>query len=307
VATGELIRATPPVASLPNTQGWQFAGLSNDGTRLAFIGLPTTIYQGGYVSVATGPARLLVSELTDPAAVRTINLQAQAPLSLNQGDVYGDAMLSPDGRQVAFTTQSNVVAAGDANNLLDTFLVNVDTGALRQINTDASGTPITGPNSLFGTFVGLQAFINQGRSLVVNISDSSVGPAGLYEKQLDTGALRPMLATAGLPINTSRFRPDISVSDDGSAVVYVRRTGNSQSGQNIPTLRNLLTGEERNVATTAAGVASNGLTTTGAFISADGTTVAFSNNGRNLVGSNRNFELRAYTKTVAAAPAAVAR
>ena len=310
VSTGALVRATPALASVPTTANWQFAGLSQDGKRLAFIALPTSTYQGGYVTLANGPARLMVSDLSNPAAVRTINLEAQAPLSLNQASVFGDALLSPDGSQVAFSTQANVTAAGDTNGIFDTFMVQVDTGELRRINTDGSGNTVVGGSStnLFGTLLGLQAFINQGRSLVVSLSgNTNVGPAGLYAKRLDTGALRLLMATAGLPINTSFLKPDITVSDAGTSAVYVRRTGNSQTGQNVPTLRNLLTGQETRVDITPTGVVSNGLTTTAALISADGTTVAFSNDGRNLVGSNRNRELRAYTKTVAAAPAAAAQ
>ncbi len=305
VATGALIRATPALASVPTTAGWQFAGLSSDGLRVGFVALPTTTYLGGYETQANGPARLMVSDLSNAASVRIINLEAQAPLSLSQGSVYGDAQLSPDGRQVAFSTRLNVTQAGDNNGKNDAFLVQVDTGAVRQVNTDVSGNIVSSAGS-FGPAFGLQAFINQGRALVINVTgDSSAGPAGLYVKQLDTGALRPLLATAGLPVSGNGIRVDVSVSDAATSAAYVRRSGNSQTGQNLATLRNLLTGQERSVATTAAGVASNGTTTTAAFISADGSTVAFANNGRNLLGTNPNFELRVYAKTVAASAAAV--
>lgn len=304
LVTGAFTRVTPPIASLPNTAGYQFAGLSNDGLRVAFVALPTTTYLGGYETIANGPARLIVSDLSNPAAVRFIALDAQARLSLQQGAVVGDALLSPDGRQVAFSTQADITEVGDNNGKNDAFLLTVDTLALRQVNTDVSGTAITAP-SPFGPSFGLQAFIGQGRRLVFNIGgDSSAGPAGLYAKNLDSGELRPLLATASLPISGNGIRLDISLSDAGAAAAFVRRTGNSQTGQNLATLRNLVTGQESSVATTAAGVASNGTTTTGVLISADGSTAAFANNGRNLVGTNRNFELRVYAKTVAVTSAA---
>ncbi len=305
--TGTLTRVTPPAASLPTTRGFQFAGLSADGNRVAFIALPTSTYLGGYETRANGPARMMVADLSNPAAVRHINLETKVRLSLSQDSVYGDALLSPDGRELAFSTRENHPEVGDSNGKNDAFLLNIDTATLRQVNTDISGNVISSPGS-FGNAFGTQAFIGKGRKLVLFVDgDSSAGPSGLYTKNLDSGQFSLLLATGGLPINRSFLRVDVSVPDDATAAVFVRRQGNSQTGTNVSTLRNLLTGQESNVATTATGVASNGTTTTQALIAANGSTVAFSNNGRNLVGTNRNFELRTYAKTVATAPAATSQ
>jgi Tol biopolymer transport system component len=305
--TGTLTRVTPPAASLPTTRGFQFAGLSDDGLRVAFIALPTSTYLGGYETIANGPARMMVADLSNPAAVRYINLESKVRLSLTQASVYGDVLLSPDGRDLAFSTRENYPEVGDSNGKNDAFLLNIDSATLRQVNTDSSGNVISSPGS-FGNAFGTQAFIGRGRKLVLFVDgDSSAGPSGLYTKNLDSGEFSLVLATAGLPVSRSFSRIDVSLPDDGKAAVFVRRLGNSQTGTNVPTLRNLITGAESNVATTAAGVASNGTTTTQALIAANGGTVAFSNNGRNLVGTNRNFELRTYAKTVAAAPAATSQ
>lgn len=306
LVTGALTRATPPRASLPTTQGFRFAGLSSDGLRVGFLALPTTTYLGGYENQANGPARLIVSDLSNPAAVRFINLEAQARFTVPQGAVYGDAMLAPDGRKVVFSTQVNYPELGDNNGKTDAFVVDVDSLALRQVNTDVSGNVVTTAGTLFGPAIGVQGFIGQGRRVVLYIDgDSSAGPAGLFAKHLDSGVLQPLLATAGLPVNGVGYRLDIALNDAGTAAAYVRRTGNSLTGQNLATLRDLQTGQEQNVARTTAGVASNGTTTTAALISADGSTVAFANNGKNLSGTNRNGELRVYAKTVGAGTVAI--
>lgn len=305
--TGTLTRVTPPAASLPTTRGFQFAGLSDDGSRVAFIALPTSTYLGGYETSANGPARMMVADLSNPAAVRYINLESKVRLSLTQASIYGDVLLSPNGRELAFSTRENHPEVGDTNGKNDAFLLNIDTATLRQVNTDISGNVISSPGS-FGNAFGTQAFIGKGRKLLLFVDgDSSAGPSGLYTKNLDSGQFSLLLATGGLPINRNFYRIDVSVSDDGASAVFVRRVGNSLTGTNVPMLRNLTTGRESNVATTAAGVASNGTTTTQALIAANGSTVAFSNNGTNLVGTNRNFELRTYAKTVAAAPAATSQ
>ncbi len=309
LVTGVLTRATPPRASLPTTEAYRFAGLFSDGLRVGFLALPTTTYLGGDEAPANGPARLLVSDLSNPVAVRFINLEAQARFTVPQGALYGDAMLAPDGRSVVFSTQVNYTELGDNNGKNDAFSVQVDSLALRQVNTDVSGNVITSTGA-FGPTIGVQGFIGQGRRVVLYIGgDCSAGAAGLVAKNLDSGVLQPLLATAGLPVSGAGYRVDIALNDAGSAAACVRRTGNSLTGQNLATLRNLQAGQEQNVVRTTAGVASNGTTTTttGALISADGRTVAFANNGSNLSGSNRNGELRVYAKTVAAAAAVASR
>jgi hypothetical protein len=302
LTTGALVRATPPRATVPTTQGFAFAGLSDDGMRLAYRAVATTTYLGGYQTVVNGPVRLFVSDLSNPAAVRQIDLQATARLTTDLGgDVDGSVLLSPDGRSVAFSTSADYPELGDTNNRFDLYLLNLDSLAVRRINTDVSGNAVSvsGVDPRYG----VQGFMGQGRRVAFYIpSDSSAGPKGLFAKHLDTGVLQPLLATGNLTgINQTRSTLDVSLSDAGTAAVYVLRSGNSQNGSNIPKLRNLVTGQEQNVATTSTGSAvGTATTTTGALISADGSSVAFSNSGNNVLGTNRNGELRAYVKTVAA-------
>jgi hypothetical protein len=299
LTTGVLRQATPPLTSLPTTAGWQFAGMSSDGRRVAFVALPSSTYLGGYETQANGPARMLVSDLSNPASLRLINLEAQVRLSLSQASLTGDAHLSPDGRQLVFATQANYPELGDNNNQNDVFAVQVDTGALRRVNTDVSGNVITGLG-LFGPNYGVQGFIEQGRRVVLYLGgDSSAGAAGLYGKHLDTGELRPLLATGGMRISGNGVRVDVSLSDAGTRAVFVRRSANNRYAPDVPVLRNLTTGQESNLATTAAGTVTNSNITTQALVSANGSTAVFANSGTNLGTANRNFELRVYAKTVA--------
>lgn len=84
------------------------------------------------------------------------------------------------------------------------------------------------------------------------------------------------------------------------------RRGNRQSGSNFPKLRNLVTGQEQNVATISMGTpVGTATTTTGAVVSADGSGVAFYNDGNNVLGTNRNRALRTYLMAVAATAAAL--
>ena len=46
LGTGQTTRVTPPLATFPNVAGFQFAGVSDDGLRVAFIAQPTRSCSG---------------------------------------------------------------------------------------------------------------------------------------------------------------------------------------------------------------------------------------------------------------------
>ncbi len=295
LATGQQTRVTPLLSSLANVSGFQFAGVSDDGTRLAFIAQPTRSCSG-YDCTALGPARMLLRDL---ATGSLINLESQVRFTTSQGVADGDAWLSPNGRTLAFSSRAIYPQAGDTTPMSDVFALDIASGSVRLVSADAAGLPLTFPGfGGVGPMWGVQAFL-AGSSKIAFFTDyaTSVGPAGVYVKDLASGALNRVL-DRNLTYSVGN-RAALSFSDDGRKVAYVESTGGGLTATSIPRVVDLATGARVNAATLTNGTASNGRVTTNVLISRDGRSVAFGNNGTNLLGGLSPLggaELRAYLK-----------
>lgn len=70
LSTGQQTRVTPLLSAFANVRSYQFAGVSDDGLRVAFIAQPTFTCSG-YNCVANGPARMLLRDLASGGALST--------------------------------------------------------------------------------------------------------------------------------------------------------------------------------------------------------------------------------------------
>ncbi len=106
ISTGQQTRVTPPLSAFPNVSAYQFAGVSDDGLRVAFIAQPTRtciIFD----CTASGPARMLIRNL---ATGQLINLESAVRFTTQQGLAFGNtanALISRDGRVAAFDNNSS--------------------------------------------------------------------------------------------------------------------------------------------------------------------------------------------------------
>ena len=289
-ATGQTARVTPPLATFPNVDSYQFAGLSDDGQRVAFIAQPTRSCSG-FDCTANGPARMLVREL---ATGQLVNLENQVRFTTSQGVANGDAWLSPNGRTLAFSSSAAYPEAGDTTGKSDVYALDIGTGAVRLVNTDAAGRQITIPGTVSPTY-GVQAFLsNSSKIAFFTDYDTSAGPAGVYVKDLVSGALNRVL-DRNLTYSIGN-RAALSFSDDGRKVAYVESTGNTLTGASVPRVLDLASGALVNAATLSNGTAGNGRTTTTVLLSRNGRTAAFDNNATNLVAGASTAEVRTYRK-----------
>ena len=122
--TGSVSRVTPAPGSLLNVAGYQFAGISDDGLRLALIAQPTSTSSGDDTT-ALGPAHLLLRDL---GTSQWINLDAQVRFTTEQGRARGNAQIAPDGRGLAVTSCAPHPEAGDHNAKCGVFSHHLDTG-----------------------------------------------------------------------------------------------------------------------------------------------------------------------------------
>ena len=295
LSTGQQTRVTPLLSTLSSVSAYQFAGVSDDGLRVAFIAQPTRTCSG-FDCTANGPARMLMRDLASGAL---INLESQVRFTTSQGVADGDAWLSPNGRTVAFSSRAAYPQAGDTTPGSDVYALDIASGTVRLVSTDAAGRQLTFPGFVGGgpTF-GVQTFLSNGSKIAFFTDfDTSVGAGGVYVKDLASGALNRVLdrnLTAG-----NGNRANLSFSDDGRKVAYVEGSGGGTTYRALPRVVDLVTGARVNAATLTNGTVGNGNVTTGVLLSRDGKFAAFGNNSTNLLGGLSPLggaELRAYRK-----------
>jgi Tol biopolymer transport system component len=296
LTTGVQTRASPLLSTFPNVSSYKFAGVSDDGLRVAFIAQPTRTCLI-FDCTATGPARMLIRNLA--TGVLT-NLESRVRLSTQQGEVDGDVFLSPNGQTLAFATRQSYPEAGDNNATGDVLALDIASGRVRLVSSDAAGRQITAASAGgVAPSWGVQTFLANSSKIAIFGGDSSVGPGGIYVKDLTSGALTRVLGSnLTFTINN---REQLSFSDDGRRVAYVESTGGGIDFNNIPRVLDLTTGLRLNAATLTNGTVSNGRVTTNVLISRDGRSVVFGNNGTNLLGAppaGGGAEQRAYRKLV---------
>ncbi len=301
--TGVETRITPPLTTLPGATKFRFAGISDDARTAAFIVEPTFTCLL-YSCTATGPTRMFLRNLVTG---ELINVDSQVRLTSGQGQVDGNALLSPDGKSLAFSTRSPYPELGDGNtNRSDVFVLNLVNNTVQMVSTDANGQQITirgFASTAGGPTFGVQSFLSDSKRIAFRSSaDLNIGPASVYAKNLVTGALERVLP-AGFSVdfpnvNVNGFRADLSFSDDGRRVAYVQRT-NTNPGAHVPTVIDLTNGARLNPATLSNGTRGNGTISGGMLLSRDGRAAAFDNNSTNLVagaGDSRSFILRTYRR-----------
>ena len=242
LSTGQQTRVTPVLSTFPSVRQYQFAGVSDDGSRVAFIAQPTATCSG-YECTATGPARMLLRDL---ASGSLINLESQVRFTTSQGTADGNAWLSPNGRTLAFSSRAAYPQAGDTTAGIDGYALDIASGNVRRVSTDAAGRQLTFPGfQSTGPSCGVQTLLaDSTRNAFFSDNDTSAGPGGVYVKDLDTGALNRVLyrnLTGG-----DGYRAVMSFSDDGRKVAYVEGSGGGQTYSALPRVVDLASGVRAN-------------------------------------------------------------
>lgn len=300
VLTGTDTRVTPQLKTLPAATKFVFAGVSDDGQRVAFIVEPTFSCVL-YSCTATGPTRMFVHDL---GTGELINLDDVVRLTAGQGQVDGNALLSPDGQTLAFSTREPYPEVGDLNtNRSDVFALNLASREVRLVSADTQGRQLVVQGfapTAGGPSYGVQAFLaNSTRVAFRSSANLDVGPANVYAKDLLTSALTPLMP-AGFSVdfpnvNVVGVRADLSFSDDGQKVAYVQRSNRNPSVDK-PNVLDLRTGVSLNAATLSNGTVGNGAISLGMLLSRDGRATAFDNNSTNLVAGASSTAVKTYRR-----------
>ena len=291
--SGSLERVSPPMGTLPETRSYEYRSISDDGNTVAFVTNPSARYGGPYSYIPTGPGRTLIRDLrtgtlTDLTSTITLDLGALPP------DTISTMALSPDGSLLAFDSRADHPAAGDTNGKSDVFVLDLTTRNLQIVSTDSSGQQIDGFSGV-SPKLAVSRFLAGGAKLAIYVpTQSSFGAGGLYIKNLNDESLRLVLAQEpGIYLNDEAL--SVSFSRDGSKVAFTRQVLTQEGIRDKAVVRDVLTGQERIVAVTAAGVIGNNQSRF-PFLSQNGTNVLFESNASNLSRARYTHEL--YVKTI---------
>jgi hypothetical protein len=212
-----------------------------------------------------------------------------------------DGSISADGRYAAFRSQSSNLVANDTNGTAwDTFVKDLQTGAVDRVSVSSSGTQANGASfyailSADGRWV---AFRSDASNLITG-DTNGVGDIFLRDRQTNT-TTRISVGTGGAQSNGKSDRP--TISNDGRFILFESDATNLAAGDtNAVTdmfLYDRIAATTVRVSVSSAGVQSNGLSDDGG-ISGDGSAVSFESDATNLVAGDTNAKGDVFVRTIA--------
>jgi Tol biopolymer transport system component len=186
--------------------------LSGDASRVAFFSDAANLVPGDGNRVRDVFVR-------DRAAGAT----RRVSLAPEGGDANGPsdlAVISADGRTIAFASDASNLVAGDANGERDVFVHHLETGHTQRVSTAADGSDANGASdfpsiSADGRRV---AFVSSASNLVAGDRN---GVPDVFVADRDRGWLiRASVASDGTQANDESGAWGIELSDDGRCVVF---------------------------------------------------------------------------------------
>ena len=293
LATGELLLAS---TSSDGVKAGAFSlrpSLDGSGSQVAFLSAADDLHEDD----RDGLTDVFVKDLTTGAIVLASTTAAGA--KGNAGS--GPPVLSGDGQHVAFTSRASNLSPQDSDSLLDVYVKDLRSGALRLVTVGPDGRRAApGP---YG--IGRLSLSADGHRVAFD-TDAGLDPADtdgatdVYVKDLDTGALQ--LASTGWDGRNSApgsYRP--SLSGDGFTVAFDTFSadllpGDASEDDDVY-VKDLRTGALVLASTNASGDKANARSTE-ASLSADGRRVAFSSSATNLHPDDQTGTLDTYVKDI---------
>jgi len=221
--------------------------------------------------------------LRDLAASLTVRLSVST-----SGKTSDYAVISANGRFVAFRSEAYDLVPGDTNGRPDVFVRDLQTGSIERVSVSSSGEQGNGDSgypsiSADGRFVG---FTSSASNLV---PDDTNGREDAFVHDRQTGATqRVSVSSSGAQGNFGSAYPFISAS--GRCVAFASQATNFASVAYVLNqlwVRDRQTGSTVCVSVTPEGEPGNGDSVLSS-VSADGRYVAFTSNASNLVPGDTN-------------------
>ncbi|MFN2545526.1 MAG: TolB family protein [Actinomycetota bacterium] len=241
--------------------------------------------------LSAGPAS--ASAYQRPAHVELVSVASDG----TPGDAPSwQALMTPDGRYVAFYSDADNLVPGDTNNVSDVFVRDRVLGTTTRVSVASDGTEENGRASWFAISADGRhvAFTSFGNNLVPGVTSTGQ----VYEHDIDTGVTQLVSqSSTGQPANFI-FSGDPSVSADGRYVAFESAATNLVPGDTNqswdPTtnpqdvfVRDTVAGTTERISVSSAGAESNG-NSEWPVITPNGRYVTFESTATNLVTLDAN-------------------
>jgi Tol biopolymer transport system component len=296
LASGAITRVSTAADGTQGVFSSIFPAFSPDGSKIAFESNAYNLVAGD----TNGTPDIFVKDLASGAITRVSTAadgtQANGPSVSDTHPVF-----SPDGSKIAFISDASNLVAGDTNGQRDIFVKELASGAITRVNTAADGTQANGfTNSLVFSPDGTKiAFMSLASSLVAgdtNVSDD------IFVKDLASGAITRVSAAAdGTQGNNNSVEPVFS--PDGSKIAFESFASNlvpgDTNGLEDIFVKDLASGVITLVSTAADSSLVNDFPM--AF-SPDGSKIAFTSDGSNLVAGDTNNASDVFIATLTVPP-----
>ncbi len=204
-------RVSPSLAGGEANGNSRHPVISDDARYVAFWSIATDLVQGLAVDTGGIYRRDRTAGVTELVSADSDGLPANADAR--------DPSISADGRFVAFVSRATNLVAGDAEDNLECFVKDMQTGAVESVQRGNGGSPPDGEVQVArisgnGRYV---AFI----STSTNLLPGAV-PAGqhayVYDRETEQTVLASVEPDGGIPVNS--YTSGVSISDDGQYVAF---------------------------------------------------------------------------------------
>jgi Tol biopolymer transport system component len=279
--TSTIVRASVDSSDAQASNHSFFPALSADGRFVAFESSAPDLVAGDGNGFSDVFIRDLEGGTTERVSVDSSGAESD-------GD-SGLAAISGDGRFVAFESVATNLVANDANGKRDIFVRDRDSGTTAIASVDSSGNEGDGDSraaaiSSDGRFV---AFESAATNLVAGDTN---GKHDVFVHDRDDGTtVRVSVDSAGDQADGDSFNP--SISADGALVAFVSSSPHlvpdDTNGSDDVFLRDRTATTTERLSVDSAGLQSNGQSAD-AWISADGSRIAFGSTATNLVQDDTN-------------------
>jgi Tol biopolymer transport system component len=252
-----------------------------------FLSDATNLVDGDTNGVGDGFLRAPTASLT----LRVTNT------GFDGGGESADASISDAGRYVAFSSNSENLVAGDTNNSVDIFLLDLNGLSMSRISvTDGEGQ--SNGNSFSPSVSADGRYVAFGSIATNLVTGDTNGVQDVFVRDHLGGSTRRVsVSTAGVQGNGISYDPQISA--DGRYVVFASAASTLVAGDTNGFadvfIRDLLTSQTTRISVNGSGQQGNGSSGLPA-ITDDGNLVVFSSNATNLVGGDTNGSADIFVK-----------
>lgn len=273
-----------------DSNGWEGNGASFLAT-LSSTGRFVVFNSGASDLVAGDTNQRIDVFVRDRVAGTTVRASLRSGGGQASGNSY-DGSITPDGRFVAFESQSSDLVAGDTNNVEDVFVHDLQSGITTRVSVSSAG--VAGNADSFRPSISddgrLVSFTSYASNLVAGDTN---GGRDTFVHDRSTGQTRRVSVSSG-GLQASGQSHSGRLSGDGRYFGFFSAAGNLVAGDTNGTedgfVHELATGLTTRVTVGGAGQQANGETAFQPWfsISTDGRWVSFSSLASNLVSGDTN-------------------